>query len=171
MSRIRITLLAAVAIAAAGIAYTSSAFAAGELSLQGANWGAYVTGPKLKKSDLSGKVIVFEYWGDRCGPCLASIPHLVELQEKHGRDKVVIVANQVWTKSADAAKKAWMSRTDKDVITVVNHGSIKGANVRGVPTSFVFDGKGNFVWSGHPMGGLDDAIDKALTATEKASAE
>ena len=169
MSRIRIALLAVLAIAAAGFAY-NTALAADEPSLEGAKFGSYVTGPKLKHADLKGKVIVFEYWGDRCGPCLASIPHLVELQEKYGRDKLVIIANQVWTKSADAAKKAWMSRTKKDVVTVVNHGAIPGVQVRGVPHSFVFDGNGKFIWRGHPRGGLDEAIEKAIKSTEAASA-
>lgn len=170
MTRTRIAVFTLVAVVAAGVAF-NAAFAADEdISLDGAKYGSYVTGPKLKQTDLKGKVIVFEYWGDRCGPCIASIPHLVELQEKHGRDKLVIIANQVWTKSTEAAKKAWMSKTDKDIVTVVNHGGLKGVQVRGVPHSFVFDGNGNFVWRGHPRGGLDGAIEKALKATENADA-
>ena len=50
-------------------------------TLEGVNWGQFVTGTKLKKSDLKGKPIVFEYWGDRCAPCLAAIKHLCELQK------------------------------------------------------------------------------------------
>lgn len=167
MTRNRIAALALVAVVAAGVAY-QAAIAAGDPTLDGAKYGTYVTGPKLKHDDLKGKVIVFEYWGDKCPPCIASIPHLEKLQEQHGRDKVVIIANQVWTRSTDAAKKAWNAKAKKDIVTVVNHGGLAGVKVGGVPHSFVFDGNGKFVWRGHPMGGLDAAIDKALKATENA---
>ncbi len=133
-------------------------------TLEGANWGKYVTGAKLKKSDLKGKAMVFEYWGDRCAPCLASIKHLCELQKKHGREKLVIVANQVWTQNIAAAKAAWESRATNGLVTVINHGGLKGISVRGVPSAFVFSASGKFVWKGHPMGGMDAAIKKAMHA-------
>ena len=46
------------------------------------NDGSHIHGPKLKASDLKGKVVFFEYWGINCPPCIASMPHLQELQEK-----------------------------------------------------------------------------------------
>ena len=46
------------------------------------NDGSHIHGPKLKTSDLKGKVVFFEYWGINCPPCIASMPHLQELQEK-----------------------------------------------------------------------------------------
>ena len=45
------------------------------------NDGSHIHGPKLKASDLKGKVVFFEYWGINCPPCIASMPHLQELQE------------------------------------------------------------------------------------------
>ena len=144
--------------------FSTGLWAASKPSLEGASFGKFVTGTKLKKSDLEGKVVVFEYWGDRCAPCIASIPHLCELQKKHGRDKLVIIANQVWTKDVSAAKRAWEARATNKLVTVINHGGLKGVRVRGVPTSFVFDPKGKYVWKGHPRGGLDAAVDKALKA-------
>lgn len=46
------------------------------------NDSSHIHGPKLKTSDLKGKVVFFEYWGINCPPCIASMPHLQELQEK-----------------------------------------------------------------------------------------
>ena len=150
------------AAAVAALPLIGSEALAAAPSLAGASFGTFVTGTKLKKTDLAGKVIVFEYWGDRCGPCLASIGHICALQKKHGRDKVVIIANQVWTKDVGAAKKAWDSRATNKLVTVINHGSIKGVKVGGVPTSFVFAANGSYIWKGHPKGGLDAAVLKAL---------
>lgn len=43
---------------------------------------------------LEGRVIFLEFFGHKCPPCLASIPHLIELQKKY-KDKVTIVAVEV----------------------------------------------------------------------------
>ena len=43
---------------------------------------------------LEGKVVFLEFFGHRCPPCLASIPHLIHLQKKH-QDKLAIVAIEV----------------------------------------------------------------------------
>ena len=40
----------------------------------------------------SGHVYVVEFWATWCGPCLASMPHLAELQQKHADDDVQIVS-------------------------------------------------------------------------------
>ena len=121
-----------------------------DTTLEGVNLGTHVHGPEIETEDLAGKVVVFEYWGDRCPPCIRAIPHLVEIQEEHS-EHLVVVANQVWTRDTDAAKRAWQNAGGNDGISVVNHGAIEGVSVRGVPHSFVFDHEGNLLWRGHPM--------------------
>ncbi|PHS37711.1 MAG: thioredoxin [Sulfurovum sp.] len=55
-----------------------------------------VTGTEqgLTIKGLEGKVIFLEFFGHKCPPCLASIPHLNKLQAKH-KDKFAIVAIEV----------------------------------------------------------------------------
>jgi len=48
----------------------------------------------LKIQGLEGKVIFLEFFGHRCPPCLASIPHLIKLQNKH-KDKLTIISIEV----------------------------------------------------------------------------
>jgi len=43
---------------------------------------------------LKGKVVFVEFFGYRCPPCLASIPHLIELQEKY-KDTLAIISIEV----------------------------------------------------------------------------
>ena len=139
------------------------------LTLKGVSLGTHVYGPPTSTEALAGKVVVFEYWGDRCPPCIRAIPHLNKLQAKH-KDNLVIVANQVWTKDVDAAKKAWTNAGGSDQITVINHGGVKGAQPRGVPHAFVFDHTGTLLWSGHPANKkLDETVAKAINAIPKQS--
>lgn len=55
-----------------------------------------VTGTEqgLKIEGLEGKVVFLEFFGHKCPPCLASIPHFINLQKKH-KDKLAIVAIEV----------------------------------------------------------------------------
>jgi thiol-disulfide isomerase/thioredoxin len=55
-----------------------------------------VTGTEqgLKIQGLEGKVVFLEFFGHQCPPCLASIPHLINLQNKY-KDKLAIVSIEV----------------------------------------------------------------------------
>ena len=121
-----------------------------DVTLDEVSLGTHVMGPELETDDLNGKVVVFEYWGDRCPPCHKSIPGLVKLRGEYGYDKLAIVANQVWTKDADKTKAAWKKHGGDDSITVVNHGALKGADHRGVPHAYVLDHNGKLLWHGNP---------------------
>jgi len=135
------------------------------ITLAEVNLGTHVNGPEVTAEALAGKVVVFKYWGDRCGPCLRAIPHTNEVQAQYGRDKLIIIANQVWTQDVDAAKAAWQKAGGKDEVTVVNHGSLVGAQVRGVPHAFVFNADGSLAWRGHPASPqFDEAVATAVAA-------
>lgn len=43
---------------------------------------------------LEGKIVFLEFFGHKCPPCLASIPHLINLQNKY-KDTLAIVAIEV----------------------------------------------------------------------------
>lgn len=48
----------------------------------------------LKISGMEGKVIFLEFFGHKCPPCIASIPHLINLQNRH-KDKLQIISVEV----------------------------------------------------------------------------
>jgi cytochrome c biogenesis protein CcmG/thiol:disulfide interchange protein DsbE len=68
-------------------------------------------GTKTKVSDRKGKVVLLNIWGIWCGPCIAEMPHLVELQEKYRDQGLEIIglnigADEMGTpEDLDAIKK------------------------------------------------------------------
>lgn len=48
-------------------------------------------GTKFKLSDKKGKVLVVTIWGTWCGPCIAEIPHLIELQNQYGEQGIEVI--------------------------------------------------------------------------------
>ena len=48
-----------------------------------------------KLKDLKGKVVILDFWATYCAPCIEEIPHLMELQARHGADNLHIVGLHV----------------------------------------------------------------------------
>ena len=42
--------------------------------------------------EFNGRVVVVEMWGINCGPCRASIPHMISLQDKYREQGLIIAA-------------------------------------------------------------------------------
>lgn len=53
----------------------------------------HLHGPKIKAADLKDRVVFFEYWGIDCPPCITSMPHLQELQNKYQMKGFTVVAS------------------------------------------------------------------------------
>lgn len=53
------------------------------LTLKGTAEGLYI-------QEYKGKILFIDFWSQKCGPCLMSIPHLVHLQEKYKDDLRIV---------------------------------------------------------------------------------
>lgn len=52
-------------------------------------------GEKVKLADLKGKYVLLEFWGYWCGPCVHSMPVLIELHEKFADKGLAIIGVHV----------------------------------------------------------------------------
>ena len=50
------------------------------------------TGNPIKLADLKGKVVVLDFWGYWCGPCIGSMPELIKVHDQFKDRPVVILA-------------------------------------------------------------------------------
>ena len=48
-------------------------------------------GRKIDVASLRGKVVVVDFWATYCAPCVAELPHYVDLQKKYADKGLVIV--------------------------------------------------------------------------------
>jgi len=54
-----------------------------------------IAGKSVSLSDVKGKVVIVDFWATWCGPCLMSIPELVDLQDKYKTKGLVVVGISV----------------------------------------------------------------------------
>jgi len=139
----------------------------------------WIKGTPLTTEALKdGRVHVVEFWATWCGPCIVGMPHLSELSKSYG-DKVSFNGISVWEsnaakdKSADLMPKVEAFVSNAHDMMAYNIGAdgkaavmadtwMKAAGRNGIPCAFVVDKEGKIGWVGHPLMGLEEAVDLAL---------
>jgi len=141
-------------------------------------------GAPVRLADLRGKVVLLNFWGVWCGPCVAEMPVLIELHQRYKDKGLVVVGVHVdqdgqldTAAKLDAAiatisKEYWDGKDLPFSVALVS-GKIARARkspaqqygVFGYPTTIVIDRKGNIVGELGGFGPKD--IDKAAAAAEK----
>jgi TPR repeat protein len=128
----------------------------------------WVKGTTVALEQGRGKiVIVVEFWATWCPPCRDSILHLTKLAEKY-KDKGVLVAG-LTNEDADTVKPFVEKQGDKMAYNVgidadrkTNKNYMEAFQENGIPTAFIVDKQGRVVWHGHPMVGLDEALEQVV---------
>lgn len=98
-----------------------------------------VDGNMISLSDFKGKVVLIDVWATWCGPCLAQLPHLLELKKRMEDTDLVIMGISV-DKQNDYDKWAKMVRNgDVKGIQLFSGGGFPAEyNIRGIPRFIVF---------------------------------
>ena len=111
---------------------------------------------------IKGKVVVIDFWGVWCGPCIGMMPLLSHLHEKYGDQGLVVlgVHSQQGAHRVEqflrANPKAWASVVDSDK-------SFEEAyHVERFPTLYIVDKTGRIRVAQPHMVGLEDAVKRLL---------
>lgn len=131
--------------------------------------GKVAFGEKVGKKEMKGKVVVLEYWGVNCPPCIASLPHLAEMDREHRSDGLVIIGAECQMSSKDEMKP--LLEKAKVEYTIVE-GAEGPIEVSAIPRVFVFGTDGNLVFDGSPSGvEFKTAVKDALAASKDSPVE
>jgi thiol-disulfide isomerase/thioredoxin len=117
--------------------------------LDGGNLSNHIYGPTINEQSIKGKVVFFEYWGIRCPPCIASLPHLVKLQNDLGKTgKFIVIGSHAQGMSDDVTKMLASKGVNYPVFQQLRLPHAPSAG--GIPFAYLFDHTGAIVGKGHP---------------------
>ncbi|MBW1741988.1 MAG: TlpA family protein disulfide reductase [Deltaproteobacteria bacterium] len=125
----------------------------------------WVKGNSVSLEQGKGKnIFVVQFWATWCPYCLVTIPYLEELQKRFADEGVVIVGV---TKENPNDVKQFFEEIGHEMNYVVaadadgktSDAYLKSFGVDGIPYAFVVDRKSRIIWQGHPLDGLDSALE------------
>ena len=137
-------------------------------ALQATKW---LTGTEVA-TFAPGKIYVVEFWATWCGPCVAMMPHLGDLQEHIGAKGTIIGFSAVDPNNTpEQIAKFVEKRGDKLGYTIAYADNrdtydayMKAAGKSGIPCSYVVGKDGKLAYIGHPLF-LDSVIPQVLDGT------
>lgn len=120
-----------------------------------AKWVKGAPVAELKKEH----VYVVEFWATWCGPCIAGMPHLSDVQKKHQGALTVIGVTSEDDHNSLADVEAMVKEKGETMAYTVawddagktQKAWFEAAGQEGIPCSFVVDKAGLVAWIGHPQ--------------------
>lgn len=113
------------------------------------NWELPKYDPKksgtLKSTDLTGKVVLMEFWIKNCGYCMLAFPEIKELQEKYG-NKLEIISINAYEKKE---KIDFFYKREKPAYKMLYNGEkfANGLGIYSYPASILLDKDGKVIYS------------------------
>ncbi len=113
----------------------------------------WTDGKQRKLADYRGKVVVLDFWGVWCGPCIHAIPAIKELQNLYKDQDVVFLG--IHTAATDMTLVKRLLRQEEWNLTVgldvgeeiVTGESVRRFAVNGFPTTIVVDRRGTIAFN------------------------
>jgi len=131
-------------------------------------------GEFMDSEDLRGKIVLVDFWGSWCGPCVQSIPSLSYLAKKFKKEPFVLISVDVGDEQGQ-----WRAFIEKNKMTWPQHrdgnGKVQRAfQVRSFPTYVLIDHEGivrhrSTGYSDNVEGMIASAIKKSLKTAAKAT--
>jgi thiol-disulfide isomerase/thioredoxin len=150
----RLALAAVCVVTCGSLATTAAAAADGDddppaISVGGIKLGTLVSGPARTPESLAHRVVVLEFWGVNCPPCIKSMPALESLHRQLGPGGLVVIGAH-----AQDATPAEIKEVVDDLgvsFTIVEQAQVEGGmDFGGIPHCMVFDHTGVCIFRGHP---------------------
>ena len=132
-------------------------------------------GEHITLDDLRGKVVLLDFWGTWCPPCVESVPDLRDLYKRYskaGNFTIIGISSDseedTWREFTVKNKMVWPQYRDKD------HHILRAFNIHAFPTYILIDHEGivrfaSVGLSWKSAANLSDAINKQLKLVAKST--
>jgi len=128
-------------------------------------------GDTISLSSFKNKIVLIDFWGTWCGPCVKEQPELAELYKKY-KNSVFTTGNgfEIYGVSLDNKKKAWQNIIKKLKINWTQVSDLqfwlspvaKTYNLQELPFNLLIDGNGIIIAKNLHGVELEEAIRKTL---------
>ncbi|MFO0910040.1 MAG: redoxin domain-containing protein [Isosphaeraceae bacterium] len=113
-------------------------------------------GRTLRLSDIDADLILLDFWGTWCQPCLKSIPHMVDLRSRTPGKTLQIVGIACESEAPDVSARKVKAKADAlrinyPLMLSRNDGSCpvqEALHVQALPTLILLDRQGRILWRG-----------------------
>lgn len=129
----------------------------------------WVKGDPIEKFE-PGKVYLIEFWTSWCTPCHETFPLLNEIARKHPEVEVIGISfTDAKGESIDKVLPfveqagdsiAFSVAFDDDRKTILSY--LEASGEKDIPSAYIINQNSRVVWMGHPMEGMDEAVDEIL---------
>ena len=125
--------------------------------------GEYIT-----LEDLKGKVVMLDFWGTWCPPCVASVPELRNLNRRYSKEQFVLIGissdhdDAAWREFTNKNRMNWLQYLDRD------RRILDAFSIRAFPTYIIIDHEGilRFQSTGFGSANLDAAVKRQIRAAQ-----
>jgi thiol-disulfide isomerase/thioredoxin len=121
-----------------------------DITAAGVRPGGHVSGPELSPEKIAHRVVLLEFWGVNCPPCIRSMPLLEELHKSLGPQGLVVIGAHAQGGTAEQLRPqiAQLNVT----FTILDGASVEGGgDFQGIPHCMLFDHTGKCVYRGSPF--------------------
>ncbi len=103
-----------------------------------------IEGNLVSSAQFKGKVVVLDFWATWCPPCRAEIPGYIELQEKYGKDGLVIIGVSM-DRGGPTVVQPFAEKFGINYPLVMGDNDTVAAfgGFNAIPTTFLIDREGN----------------------------
>ena len=100
-------------------------------------------GKEVSSSQFQGKIVVVDFWATWCVPCIGEIPGYIKLQEKYGKDGLVIVGISLDEKGPEQVK-SFVKAKGMNYQVVMGSEEVQQlfGGLDSIPTTFLIDRTG-----------------------------
>lgn len=100
-------------------------------------------GDTIRSADLTGKVVVVNFWATWCIPCRLEMPSLEKLHEKHPGDDLVVLGFNVDVGGTDVVREFAAQRGITYALGRASNRDRRAfGGIPGIPTTFLVDRQG-----------------------------